>query len=128
MSKKIYIIEDDINILSALKAKFSVENFLVETDSGSSVVQEVVKKIKNFKPDFIILDLILPKVSGFDVLSLLKADNEISCIPVLIFTNLSDNDSRARSKELGTDYYFIKNEFSFDEFVEKVKKIIKNKK
>ena len=127
MEKKLFIIEDDVNILSALKAKFSVENFRVESDSGSTVIEEIVKKIKAIHPDFIILDLILPRVSGFDILSSIKSDKEISGIPVLVFTNLSDADSKERSNQLGSDYYFIKSDFTIDEFIEKIKKIIANK-
>ena len=127
MEKKLFIIEDDVNILSALKAKFSVENFRVESDSGSTVIEEIVKKINAIHPDFIILDLILPRVSGFDILSSIKSDKEISGIPVLVFTNLSDADSKERSNQLGSDYYFIKSDFTIDEFIEKIKKIIANK-
>lgn len=123
--RKLFITEDDANILSTLKAKFSVDGFMVETNAGTDEAGEILKKIKIFKPNFIILDLLLPKTDGFEILKKIKGDNEISKTPVFIFTNLSDADSRARSEALGSNYYFIKDDFMIDEFVEKVEKIIK---
>jgi DNA-binding response OmpR family regulator len=124
MSKKLFITEDDANILSTLQAKFSVDGFQVETNAGTDEAREILKKVKIFKPDFIILDLLLPKTDGFEILKKIKGDNEISKTPVFIFTNLSDADSRARSEALGANYYFIKDDFMVDEFVEKVEKIV----
>lgn len=128
MPKKILIIEDDANILYSLQAKLSAEGFSVKAETGNSGVKEILLKIKLFKPDYVILDLMLPLIDGFDMLSAIKADSEISGVPVFIFTNLSDSDSKVRSEKLGADYYFIKSDFAVDEFVAKFKKIIKNKK
>lgn len=128
MTKKIFIIEDDVNVLYGLQAKLSIEGFSVKPETGNSGIEEILLKLKLFKPDYVILDLMLPLIDGFDMLSAIKADSETSGIPVFIFTNLSDNDSKARSEKLGADYYFIKSDFAVDEFVAKFKKIIKNKK
>lgn len=128
MPKKILIIEDDANILYSLQAKLSAEGFSVKPETGNSGVKEILLKLKLFKPDYVILDLMLPLIDGFDMLSAIKADSEISGVPVFIFTNLSDSDSKVRSEKLGADYYFIKSDFAVDEFVAKFKKIIKNKK
>lgn len=125
-NKKILIIEDDANLLYGLQSKFRVEGFDVITNEGDDQ-KEAMEKIKVLKPDYIILDVILPKMNGFDLLSDIKADPEISKIPVFIFTNLSDNDSQQRGKKLGADFYIIKTELNLDEFVIKFKKIIKNK-
>ncbi len=124
---RLLIIEDDVNVLYGLQAKFSVDGFRVETDAGAGTVEETLNKIKNFNPDFIILDLILPKADGFSVLSGIKAENGVLDATVFVFTNLSDEDSRERGKNLGANYYFIKNDFMIDEFAEKVKRIIGNK-
>lgn len=127
MEKKVFIIEDDVNNLCALQAKLSLEGFIVKIDNGDSKIEEILTKIKLFKPDCIILDLILPQADGFEILTAIKGDKEISGVSVFIFTNLSDNDSKSRSEQLGADYYFIKNKFLIDEFIEKFKKIIHNK-
>lgn len=127
MEKKVFIIEDDVNNLCALQAKLSLEGFIVKIDNGDSKIEEILTKIKLFKPDCIILDLILPQADGFEILTAVKGDKEISGVSVFIFTNLSDNDSKSRGEQLGADYFFIKNKFLIDEFVEKFKKIIHNK-
>ena len=124
--KKILIIEDDANLLYGLQAKFRVEGFNVITDEGANKT-ELMDKIINFKPDYIILDIILPYINGFSFLAEIKADSSISKIPIFIFTNLSDDDSRRRGIELGADFYLVKAEMNLDEFVTKFKKIISNK-
>ncbi|MDD4271759.1 MAG: response regulator [Patescibacteria group bacterium] len=125
-NEEILIIEDDANLLYGLQAKLRVEGFEVITDEGADK-NEVMEKIKVLKPDYIILDIILPKINGFNLLSEIKSDPAISKIPVFIFTNLSDNDSRQRGADLGADFYLIKSELNLDEFVVKFKKIIANK-
>jgi len=125
-NKKILIIEDSANLLYGLQAKFRVADFEVITDEGADKI-EAMEKIKVQKPDYIILDIILPKINGFQMLAEIKADPEISKIPIFIFTNLSDNDSRQKGKELGVDFYLVKTELNLDEFVAKFKKIISNK-
>lgn len=127
MRKKIFIIEDDANICSALQAKFSVMGFEVEANSGNVSLQELISDIKKFKPDYMILDLILPRIDGFEVAKIINQDQDTADILIFVFTNLTDEDSRARGLELGVKHYFIKNEFNIDEFVEKIQKIIKNK-
>ncbi|MDD5031973.1 MAG: response regulator [Patescibacteria group bacterium] len=126
MAKRVFIIEDDANVLSSLQAKFSLEGFQVGTSSGNMEIGSLLTEIKRFKPDFIVLDLILPVEDGFEAIKAIKADEEISLLPVFIFTNLSDQDSRNRSLNLGVKYYFAKSDVSVDDFISKVKKIISN--
>ena len=127
MDKKILIIEDDAVLLTALQSKFSVEGAEIVTNNGNSEINEIINIIILHKPDFIILDLILPKIDGFELLKKIKENNDISNIPVFIFTNMSDQDSKARCDQLGANYYFLKTELNIDELVEKIKKIFINK-
>lgn len=127
MNKKIFIIEDDSNIIFSLEAKLRIEGYLVEINQGTVSLDDIISNIKNYKPDYIILDIILPKVDGFDVVKKLKGDIETSNIPIFIFTNLSDNDSREKALKLGVDYYILKKDIALDDFVIKFKKIIDNK-
>jgi DNA-binding response OmpR family regulator len=126
MRKRIFIVEDDANILYSLKAKLAIVGFDVEVNIGTSQI-DIIKEITAFKPDLIVLDLILPKIDGFEVLKDLKSSTETKNVPVFIFTNLSDEDSRTRGGELGCDLYFLKNLLNIDEFVNKIIKIFKNK-
>ena len=124
--RKIFIIEDDANLLYGLESQFGADEFEVETSQGDEELEELLATIKDFNPDYIILDLILPKLDGFEIIKRLKDDAETNDLPIFIFTDLSDEDSRNRSLELGADYYFIKEDFDPYEFTEKVKKIIDN--
>ena len=127
MPEKIYIIEDNANILYSLQAKFSADGFKAKTDAGIDDILVIENRIKMYMPDVIIMDLILPNFDGFDLLKKLKGLDETKNTPIFVFTNLSDKDSRTRGLDLGADYFFIKDEFSIDGFVDKVKKIINNK-
>jgi two-component system alkaline phosphatase synthesis response regulator PhoP len=126
MEKKIFIIEDDANILYGLEANFSAEGLDVETSEGEEEVDELLDNIRDFGPDYIILDVILPKLDGFDIVKKIKEDDELSDAQVFIFSDISDEDSRSRSLEMGADFFFPKDEFDTYEFTEKVKKIMAN--
>ncbi len=124
--KKIYIIEDDANILYGLQAKFNIEGYQVRVNQGSDEL-EIINELISFTPDYIILDLILPTVDGFILLSKIKSNNILANSLVFIFTNLSDNDTMTRAKNIGVNYFFLKNSFNLDEFVETFKKVNQNR-
>jgi DNA-binding response OmpR family regulator len=126
MEKKIFIIEDDANILYSLEANFSAEGLDVQTSEGEEEADELMDNIRDFQPDYLILDVILPKLDGFDIIKKIKEDDELSDLPIFIFSDISDEDSRSRSLEMGADYFFPKDEFDTYEFTEKVKKIMAN--
>ncbi len=125
-NKKIFIIEDDSNLLYGLEAQFTADEFEVEVSSGDEELEELMTRLQDFEPDYIILDLILPKVDGFEIIKKIKADDELNDRQIFIFTDLSDEDSHQRSLALGADYVFLKDDFDTFEFSEKVKKIIAN--
>ena len=125
-NKKIYIIEDDADLLYGLESEFNADNFEVETSYGDEELEELLDNMREFGADYIILDLILPKVDGFDLIKRIKEDGVLGLKPIFVFTDLSDEDSRGRSSELGADYIFFKDEFDTYEFAGKVKKIIAN--
>jgi len=126
MDKKIFIIEDDANILYGLEAEFTSADFDVEVSEGEEEIEELVDSISDFDPSYIILDLILPKLDGFEVIKKIKEHEDLADKQIFIFTDISDEDSRQRSLEMGADYVFFKEEFGVFEFAEKVKKIIHN--
>jgi len=79
---------------------------------------------KSEKPDLILLDLILPKIHGFDVLKKLKGDKETKDIPVIVLTNLEKIEDVDKALELGATTYLIKAQYSLEEVVEKIKKVL----
>ena len=127
MKKKFLIIEDDANILYGLQAKFNVSGFDTAIDNGGFGIHETIYRIIEEKPNYIILDLILPDIDGFDLLHNIKGNRDISDIPVFVFTNLSDDGTKELVDKIGGDYYFLKHELNIDQFTEKIFKIIKNK-
>jgi len=79
---------------------------------------------KERKPDLILLDLILPKIHGFEVLKRLKADVETKDTPVIIMTNLEGVEDVDKAIELGATTYLVKANYSLEEVMEKVKKAL----
>ncbi|BFD25135.1 MAG: response regulator [Candidatus Parcubacteria bacterium] len=126
MGKKLFIIEDDANILYSLEANFSADGLSVETHEGEEELEEIIDDLRDFRPDYLILDVILPNIDGFEIIKRVKNDPELADLPIFIFSDISDEDSRARSLEIGADYFFPKEEFDTYEFAEKVKKIMAN--
>ena len=127
MDKKILIIEDVANILAGLTAQFSADGINILQDNGTGEIKDILELIITHKPDYIILDLVLPNIDGFELLQTIKGKSEEFKAPVFIFTNLSDQDSKVRCEQLGADYFFIKSYFNIEEFTEKVKNIINNR-
>ncbi len=124
--KKIFIIEDDANLLYGLEAQFASAGFEVEVSEAEEEMEELLSLMQEFEPDYIVLDLILPKIDGFELLKKIKEDSELGDKEIFIFTDLSNEDSRQRSLEMGADYVFFKEDFDTFSFAEKVVKIIKN--
>jgi len=126
MNKKIFIIEDDINLCSALTAKFSILGFKVINFIDRQILV-IINKVKSFQPDYIILDLVLPSVNGHDLLSAIKADEQLAKITVFIFSDSNTIKDKEQAITLGADQFFAKDKFTLDEFVARVEKIVLNK-
>lgn len=128
MKKSIFIIEDDISLASAMQAQFNLNSFEAEINrGGEDDMEDVINEIKKVDADIVILDLILPKFDGFEIIKKIRADEEISDIYIFIFTDVSDEDSKARGLLVGANQYFIKEDFSVEEFTDKVKRIMDNR-
>lgn len=119
--------EDDANIMSSLQAKLSLADFDCRTSNGNLEVEEIMREITSYNPDYLIIDLILPKIDGFNVAKAIKADEDLKYKVLFVFTSLGDSDTREKSERLGVDYFFTKSDLGVDGFVEKFINIIKNK-
>jgi len=128
MIQKTFIIEDDVNTLYALQNKLSAAGFKTATDFGASDDDELYEKIEKFKPDAIILDLLLPRTDGYRLLSRIKKDDELNKVSIFVFTNMSDADSREKCLKIGAECFFVKNKVNIDELIEKIEKITGRKK
>ncbi len=124
MAKNILIIEDDEFLRGLISKKLFAEDFKISVAVDG---EEAVKKIKEEKPDLILLDLILPVMNGFEVLSKIKKDSSTNSIPVIILSNLGEKEDIDKALTLGVVDYLIKAQFTPEEIVEKVEKIFGKK-
>lgn len=122
---KILLVEDDPFLLSMYSTKFELENFKVITAEDG---EKGLEKAKNEIPNIILLDILMPKMNGFDVLKNLKDDNNLKNIPVILLTNLNQKDEIERGLTLGADDYLIKAHFMPSEIVSKIKRVIEEHK
>jgi len=118
--KKILIIEDDTFLQGLVANKLQAEGFDVETASTGS---QGLTNLGQNTYDIIILDLMLPDVSGFEILKQIRSRETNNKIPVLIFSNLSDDKDIKQGLDLGATDYLIKANFTLDELSDKVKKV-----
>lgn len=121
---KILLIEDDPFLSSMYSTKFELENFLVYSAEDG---EKGLEKAFSEKPDIILLDVLMPKMNGFQVLEKLKANKETQPIPVIMLTNLNQKDDIEKGAALGAVDYLIKAHFMPSEVVDKIKKVIAKK-
>ncbi|HUV81390.1 MAG TPA: response regulator [Patescibacteria group bacterium] len=115
--KKILIIEDDKFLRELISKKLLKEGHTVnEAIDG----EDGIKKTREDKPDLILLDLILPGIDGFEVLSQIKTDPSLATIPVIILSNLGQREDVEKGLKLGAVDYLIKAHFTPGEIIEKV--------
>jgi DNA-binding response OmpR family regulator len=118
---KVLIIEDDSYISDMYKIKLESDNFEVVIAEDGVIG---LKQLEKYRPDVILLDVVMPKVDGFSVLKTIKNNSEIKNIPVVMLTNLGQKDNVERGFELGASGYIIKAHFTPSEVVKKVKEIL----
>ena len=119
--KKILVIEDEATLQKALNEVLSEEGYNVVSSLDGLRGLELAKEEI---PDLILLDIILPKMDGFEVLKRIKEDNKISQIPVIILTNLSDLNDIQKALDLGATTYLVKADFHIEDVLKKIKKVL----
>ena len=117
--KKILIIEDESALQKTFGDVLGQEGYKIvpalDGESGARLA-------KTEKPDLILLDLILPKMNGFEVLKKIKEDEETKDIPVIVLTNLEGMGDVEKALELGATTYLVKANYSLEEVIQKIKK------
>lgn len=122
MAKSILIIEDDDFLLGLEATKLQKKGYDIITAPNGS---EALKKIEsNIKIDLILLDLMLPDVDGFMVLEKIRDNKALLSIPIIVFSNLSEDKDIQRVKKLGVSEFMVKSNFTLDELADKVKGLI----
>lgn len=121
MAQKVLVIEDDKFLRELVVQKLTREGFeTFEAVDG----EDGVKKVKETKPDLVLLDLILPGIDGFEALGRIKEDQELAKIPVIILSNLGQKDDVEKGLKLGASDYLIKAHFTPGEIIAKVRSIL----
>jgi len=119
--KKILFIEDETALQKTFSDILKQEGYEVISALDGEAGLELAQKQK---PDLILLDLVLPKLHGFEVLKGLKEDSKTKEIPVIVLTNLEGVEEVEKSLELGATTYLVKENYSLEEVVEKIKRVI----
>jgi DNA-binding response OmpR family regulator len=120
--KRILFIEDESALQKTLGDILREEGYeMISALDGETGLRLAKEK----KPELILLDLILPKISGLEVLKKLKEEKETKDIPVIVLTNLEDIKDVDKAIELGAKTYLVKAQYSLEEVVQKIKKALK---
>jgi DNA-binding response OmpR family regulator len=123
MSTVLFLVEDDPLMSRMYERAFKVNGFELKLAFDGD---EAISNLKSMipKPTVAILDVMMPKKSGFDVLREMKADAELQSIPVVLLTNLAGEEDAEKGIELGAVLYLIKSQYTPTQIVEKIKEIV----
>ena len=124
MNAKIFIIEDEPSIVKLLTYNLEKEGFIVGfSDNGN----EGLKSLKNFDPDILLLDWMLPDLSGIEICSLIKKNEKLSKIPIIMLTARGEEEDKIKGLDSGVDDYMTK-PFSFKELLARIKALLRRSK
>ena len=122
MSKKILLVEDDKFLSELISKKLISEGFVVNLAFEGEGALDMAKKDQ---PDLILLDIILPGMDGFEILTKLKQDAGLATIPVMMISNLMQQEDIDKALSLGAVEYLVKSQFTSDEIMDKIKSVVK---
>jgi len=116
--KKILLVEDDDGLASVYQTRLEAEGFSIRrVPNGEDALAAAIE----FKPDLVLLDAMMPKVSGFDVLDILRNTPETANMRIIMLTALSQDSDKARAESLGVDEYLVKSQVVIADVVERIK-------
>ncbi len=118
LGKKILLVEDDEALASVYVSRMQAEGFDVKRVPNG---EDALATALEYKPDLILLDAMMPKVSGFDVLDILRNTPETTNIRIIMLTALSQESDLARAKQLGVDEYLVKSQVVIADVVDRIK-------
>lgn len=116
--KKILLVEDDEGLAQVYITRLDAEGFEVRRVPNG---EDALAASLEFRPDLILLDVMMPKVSGFDVLDILRNTPETTNIKIVMLTALSQEADRKKAMEMGVDDYLVKSQVVIADVVERVK-------
>ena len=121
---KILLVEDDVALRDVYSARLQAEGYWIVTASnGEEALASAVKDM----PDLILLDVMMPRISGFDVLDIIRSTPETAHSKVIMMTALSSTEDRARGEKLGVDKYLVKSQVTLEEAVAAIAEVLGSK-
>jgi len=118
---KILLVEDDSNLREIYGARLEAEGYkILSANDGESALAIAVRE----HPDLIITDIMMPKISGFDMLDILRSTPETKDVKVIVMTALSQEEDKQRGQKLGADHYIVKSQVTLDDVVGIVREIL----
>ena len=121
---KIMIVEDDMDLRKIYSIRLTAEGYeVVSAGDGEEALAVAVKE----QPELVISDVMMPKISGFDMLDILRSTPETKNIRVIMMTALSSDDQRARGESLGADKYLVKSQVGMEDVVNAVHEVLEDK-
>ena len=118
-AKKILLIEDDDALANVYQTRLQAEGFDIRRVPNG---EDALAATMEYKPDLILLDVMMPKVSGFDVLDILRNTPDTVNIKVIMLTALSQDSDQERARSLGVDDYLIKSQVVIADVVDRIKR------
>lgn len=115
---KVLLVEDDESLASVYLERFEAEGFDVKhVANGEDALTSAIE----FKPELILLDVMMPKISGFDVLDILRNTPETANVHIVMLTALSQEKDKEKAKQLGVDDYLVKSQVVIADVVDRVR-------
>lgn len=116
--KKILLVEDDDALANVYQTRLEAEGFNVRRVANG---EDALSAALEFRPDLILLDVMMPKVSGFDVLDILRNTPDTANVKIVMLTALSQDSDRERAQQLGVNDYLVKSQVVIADVVDRIK-------
>jgi DNA-binding response OmpR family regulator len=117
-TRKILLVEDDDGLAQVYLTRLEAESFEVKRVPNG---EDALASALEFKPDLILLDVMMPKVSGFDVLDILRNTPETTNVKIIMLTALSQESDRQKAESMGVDDYLVKSQVVIADVIERIK-------
>lgn len=117
--KRILFVEDDDALASVYLVRLQAEGFEVQRVANG---EDALAAAISFKPNLVLLDVMMPKVSGFDVLDILRNTPETANLKIVMLTALSQESDKKRAEDLGVDEYLVKSQVVIGDVIERIKR------
>ena len=115
------VVEDDANLREIYSVRLQAEGYeVVQAHDG----EDALSKVLQDKPDLVLSDVMMPRISGFDMLDILRATPETANLKVIMLTALNDESQRSRGESLGADRYLVKSQTGIDDIVVTIKELL----